>query len=202
MFRNYGVDVLGVILNRVGPEEKDLLDSVGKAALEERGIRVLGIVPYRQMLETPTVREVMLATDGEMLNGEPEMENRVGGVILGVSSPESVLRDLAPHSIVVTCSDRSDLVLAALSFRLLGETEGARLAGLVLCGEAHPDEEVLRLIRRTQVPVLLAPRDACQTASIIRDLRGSIRPGDRGKIELVQDLVGRHIDVDAIFDAL
>ena len=202
MFRNYGVEVLGVILNRVGPEERDLLESIGKKALEERGIPILGVVPYRPMLESPTVGEVKRATLAEVLNGEQEMENRVGKVVLGVSNPQRALKDLAPHSLLVTASDRADLVLTALSYRLLGETEGSRVAGMVLCGESPPDGEVLRLLRKTPVPVLLVDGDTYSTAARIRDIRGSIAPTDRGKIELIQDLVARHVDTDKIFDAL
>lgn len=202
MFRNYGVEVLGVVLNRVGPEERDLLETVGKKALEERGIPILGVVPYRSMLESPTMREVMESTRAEVLNGESEMENRVGKVILGVSSPQRTLRELTPRSILVTAADRADLVLATLSYRLLGETDGPRISGIVLCGESHPEEEVLTLLRRTSVPVLLVDNDTYAAASCIRDIRGMIAPTDRAKIELIQDLVARHVDTDGIFDAL
>ena len=202
MFRNYGVDVLGVVLNRVGPEEKDLLETMGKQALEDRGIPVLGIIPYRHMLESPSIREVLAATGGEVLNGEQEMENRVGKVVLGVSSPQHALRELAPHSLLVTASDRADLILTTISYRLLGEAEGSRVAGIVLCGDTHPDEEVLRLLRRTQVPVLLVDDETYSTAARIRNFRGSISPNDQGKIDLIQDLVARHVEADRIYDAL
>lgn len=202
VFRSHGVEVLGVVLNRVGPEEADLIESIGKKALEERGIRVLGVIPFRQMLETPTMGEVLQATEAEVVGGEQELDNRVGRVILGVPNPQRLLREIVPHSVVITSSDRSDVILATLSYRLLAETEAARIAGLVLCGESYPEEEILKLVRRSHVPVLLVRKDAYTTASIIRDLRGTIGPKDRAKIELVEDLVARHVDTDAIYDAL
>ena len=202
MFRNFGVEVLGIVLNRVGPEEKDLLESVGSQVLEERGIQVLGVIPYRSMLEAPTIREVMLATRGEVLNGEQELGNRVGKVVLAVSNPQRALRQLAPHTLLVTASDRADLILAAISYRLLGETGAARVAGMVLCGDSHPDAEILALLDRTTVPVLLVNDDTYSTVSRITDLRGSIAPDDRGKIELIQDLVARHVETDRIYDGL
>ena len=202
MFRNYGVEVLGVILNRVGSEEMDLLESFGKRALKERGIQILGIVPHRPMLESRTIREVLRALGGEVLNGDQEMDNRVGSVVLGISNPQRALRDLSPHSLLVTASDRLDLLYAALSLRLLGETEAARVAGVVLCGESHPDEDVLVLLRRTKIPVLLVPDDPYTTVSRVREIRGRVSPNDRGKIELIQDLVARHVDTDEIYEAL
>ena len=202
MFRSYGVEVLGIVLNRVSPEEKDLLETIGKQALESRGIKVLGVIPFRQMLETPTILEVLDATDGEVIGSDQEMDNRVGRVVLGDSSPQRLLRDLVPHSVIITSSDRSDIILATLSYSLLAETEAAHVAGLVLCGGTHPEEEILKLIQRSRVPVLLVAQDTYTTASIIRDLRGTIQPNDRGKIELVQDLIARHVETDKIYDAL
>ena len=59
-----------------------------------------------------------------------------------------------------------------------------------------------RLLKFAKFPVLLVPDVPYTTASRVRAIRGRVSPNDRAKIELIQDLVARHVETDEIYEAL
>jgi BioD-like phosphotransacetylase family protein len=49
-----------------------------------------------------------------------------------------------------------------------------------------------------RIPVLLAKEDSYEVASKVHDLTVKTGPDDKEKIELIRDLIAKHVDVNRI----
>ncbi len=96
--------------------------------------------------------------------------------------------------------DRDDILLGAAAALCSQEEDG--LAGIVLTGSLRPGERVMTLIREMPFPVLLAKDDSYKVASVVHDLIVKTQPDDTEKIEVIRNMVGKHVDVKKILNAL
>src|SRR6185436_10785365 len=54
LFEKEGVEIIGVILNKVLPEKMEFITEFAKRGLKRKGLQLLGVVPHQQILSSPT----------------------------------------------------------------------------------------------------------------------------------------------------
>jgi BioD-like phosphotransacetylase family protein len=74
------------------------------------------------------------------------------------------------------------------------------IAGLVLTGDHAPSPRVVAALRSAELFAYRVAEDTYQVASEVHDLLVKTHPEDREKIELIQQLVAEHLDVDRILE--
>jgi len=104
--------------------------------------------------------------------------------------------------LLITPGDREDLILAAMSSCAVGMDRSNCVAGMLLTGGVTPQKNILRLLRRTQIPVVLVDDSSYAAASAVKDLQVKIQPLDRKKIITARRLVKRYINVQRIAESL
>ena len=57
MFDQAGVEVIGVVINKVLPEKFDKISKMARAGFARKGVELLGVIPYYQPLSNPTVEQ-------------------------------------------------------------------------------------------------------------------------------------------------
>jgi BioD-like phosphotransacetylase family protein len=201
LFDEAGVELIGVILNKVLPAKYDRIREVVAAGLARKGIRLLGALPYRDMLGAPTFAQVVESIDGQLQGGEEHVNAIVEHIVVGAMQAREALNYFKPQTLVITPGDRDDIVLATMNLHLLSEDETAHVAGLVLTGGLKPHPRLLDLLRQSRIPVALTQLDTFSAAYHIREHIYKIRPCDAQKIAVVESLVEEHVDLDAILDA-
>jgi BioD-like phosphotransacetylase family protein len=202
LFEKEGVKVLGVIINKVLPNKFDKINSLVRKGLERKGIRVLGVLPYNPMLSRPTIEQILEETDFELLCGKQYLESSVSQVMVGAMEPHDAIKYIVNDTLMITPGDREDLIMTALGcFR---ETEDKRLkvCGIVLSGGITPDQPIMNLLSKAEIPVLLAKSDTYDVATSIHDLTVKTRPQDTGKISAVIKLIKENVDLDAILKGM
>src|SRR5208282_3979388 len=55
VFEREGVEIIGVILNKVLPEKMDFITEFARRGLKRKGLELLGVVPYQGILSRPTM---------------------------------------------------------------------------------------------------------------------------------------------------
>jgi hypothetical protein len=189
--RAAGVDVVGTVCNHVPRELLDKCRAVYSPYVEDRGFKVLGIIPRRLEIACPTVGEYYDSLGGELLVGGADMDRLVEDVLVGAMTIESVLSYFrrSPNKAVITGGDRTDICLAAL------ETS---TAVLVLTGGLYPNAKVLTRAADQGVPVLLVNYDTYQTIQRLHDISRRIRPTDERSIATAKELVDKHCDWETL----
>jgi len=197
LFESENVDFMGAIVNKVLPHKYKKVSKYVRKGLIRKGIQPLGVMPYRRMLDVPTIREIQEETKWELLMGEKFVDNKVGKILVGAMEVHESLMYMEDDSLMITPGDREDIMLAAIAFGLSSE-KGSNLAGLIITGGMMPHKSVLRLLKKSNIPVLLSENDTYMAASKVHDLNVKIKPQDKDKIMAVIKTVEKYIDVEKI----
>ncbi len=200
LFEKEGVEIIGVILNKVTSEKLDYIADFARRGLKRRGLELLGVLPHQPMLSSPTLESIRDELGAEVLNRASISRNLVNDVVVGAMSAQNATPFFKPGVLIITPGDREDIVLAAAA-AAPGQMAGT-LAGIVLTGNLRPGPGVMKVIRDMPFPVLLAKDDSYEVASKVHDLIVKTRPDDLEKIALIRDLIAQHVDVNKILNAL
>lgn len=200
LFAREGVQVIGVILNKVLGEKVDYVSDFARRGLRRKGLELLGVIPHQRILSNPTVDSIREELQAELLNSPPTLDTLVDSVVVGAMSAQNAIRFFQPGVLLITPGDREDIVLAACG----GAPASGKnsMAGIVLTGGLRPGESVLQLIRSLSIPVLLAEEDSYQVASKVHDVTVKTRPKDAAKISLIRDLVAKNVNLKQIMESL
>lgn len=198
LFEKEGVEIIGVILNKVIPEKIEFVCEFARRGLKRKGLELLGVIPHQRMLSSPTLGLIREELGAEMLNPSRELQNLVDDVVVGAMGVHNAINFFKRGVLLITPGDREDIVVAAST----PVGANAQLAGIVLTGNLRPSSTVLKVIQGMSFPVLLAKDDSYQVASKVHDLTVKTRPDDAQKISLIRNLIAEHVDVDKILNAL
>jgi BioD-like phosphotransacetylase family protein len=202
LFDHEGVEVLGVILNKVLPEKFEYVTEFARRGLERLGLDLIGAIPQEPLLANATLGQIRHAIKGQFINAHERNRRRVKRVIIGAMNSSHVMEHFQPGTLVVTPGDREDVILAALSTSALSDAEDRALAGLVLSEDLMPHQNVLDLILHSQVPVIRSAADSYTVASSIHSMTVKTLPGDLEKIDKIQTLIDTHVEVDRLLAKL
>jgi BioD-like phosphotransacetylase family protein len=200
LFEKEGVEIIGVILNKVVGEKMEYISDFARRGLKRKGLDLLGVLPYEQTLRNPTVDLIREELRAELLNAPPTLHAPVHDVIVGAMSAQNAMRFFLPGVLLITPGDREDIVLAACA--AIDAQSSAKMAGIVLTGGLRPPENILKIVRVMPIPVLLAEADSYQVASRVHNLTVKTRPIDGGKISLIRDIVDKHVNLKKILQSL
>ena len=217
LFAKHGVEVAGAIVNKV-----DLAAQPGIARVLERGLRpygipLLGVLPVRPLLSSPTLEMILEGVHGETIHPGPDLERVIDGVAIGAMEPGHMLERIGPGTLVIVPGDREDVILTLTTAHLMGPAGGAdpsefmatrgqapfagregAAIGLVLTGGYRPRPAVLDAIRRADLFATLVKEDTYAVASEVHDLLVKTHSADHVKIELIKQLIAENLDIDRI----
>ncbi|MGC8863788.1 MAG: phosphotransacetylase family protein [Armatimonadota bacterium] len=197
-----GVPIVGAIINKVEDSKYDKIKSYATRGLQRKGLDVLGVMPFRPVLSSPTIEQLLEDIEGELICGEAGLKNTVGKMVIGAMPAHQALEYMTNETLLITPGTREDLILGAMASCLLGDRAKVSVAGMILTGGTPPQESVMELLRKTCVPVILVQEDTYTVASRINKLIIKVRPGDTRKIEAAEELVATFVDTDRLLDAL
>jgi hypothetical protein len=181
--RSLGAEPRGVVINSVPEREREEIAEVAKPALEERGLKVLGIVPRMEELASLTPRRIAEALKARVLAGEEGLERRIESTLVGAMTVDQALKGLRRYRNValITGGDRADMQLASFE---------VSTSCLVLTGGVYPDAIVLAKADELEIPVLLVPEDTYAVARRVEVVEPHVSP-EKG--ELVKQLIAEHV---------
>jgi BioD-like phosphotransacetylase family protein len=200
LFEKEGVEIIGVILNKVLGEKIDYITEFARRGLKRKGLELLGVVPHQPVLSQPTMELIREELNAEVLNQSDEFHNSVQEVLIGAMGVQNALHLFKKGVLIITPGDREDIILAVAS--TLSDEGDRGLAGMILTRNLKPSKESLEVIGKMPFPVLSAADDSYDVASRVHDLTVKIRPDDTQKIALIRDLIAQHVDTNKILEAL
>jgi BioD-like phosphotransacetylase family protein len=200
LFEKEGVEIIGVILNKVLGEKVDYISDFARRGLKRKGLDLLGVLPYEQTLCNPSLDLIREELKAELLNAPPTLHSLVEDVVVGAMSAQNAMKFFKRGVLLITPGDREDIILAACTS--IDAQSEEKMAGIVLTGGLRPPESILKIIRTMPIPVLLAQADSYQVASKVHTLIVKTRPSDAEKISLIRDIVAKNVNVKKIINSL
>ena len=202
VFDSYGVDLLGVIINKVSPEKTEKISRFARLGFQKKGIEVFGIIPFCPVLANPTIRQLMEDIKGELISGEAGLDQSVVKIIVGAMPPHTALDYFKGDVLLITPGNREDLILTALACSVPGTSADYGVKGIILTCGVRPNKSILRLVEGTDIPIIMVNDDTFSTAQNITRLIIKIRPQDKEKIARVKQLIKDHVNIDSIIDKI
>jgi len=190
------INCVGTVLNNVPRISLQRAKGIIKPILEEKGLKVWGIIEEKRELTAPTVADVQDLLEGEILEAPENLDNiLVEDILVGSMTAESAIRYFrrSVNKAVVAGGDRDDIALAAL------ETS---TSVLILTGNLYPDVRVLSKAREKNVPVILVPYDTYTTISKLEGLTGKLKPTNMERIEKLKNTIKTEVDWKGLYETL
>ncbi len=199
VYEREGVEIIGVILNKVTPDKIDYVTEFARRGLKRKGLDLLGVLPHRHILSRPTMAAIQEELKARSLNHSSQFDNMVASVVVGAMTAPNAVSLFKRGALVITPGDREDIVLAAAE---AASEPSQQLAGMVLTENITPDNGLLQVIEKAPFPVLLAGKESYEVASRVHNLIVKTRAADTEKISVIRDLIATHVDVSKILRAL
>jgi len=204
LFEREGVEIAGVVVNKVLRKKYSKIAPLVKKGLKRRGLDVLGILPYVKDMSMPNMHQIKEEIEGEVLYGTKELLSKsMDNIIVAAMGPSDAIKYFQDRVLVITGGDRDDIILASIGSQLTKDkSKKFEVAGLVLSGGKPPHKSIIALAKKARIPILLSKEDTYRVASRIHDRVIKIRPEDKEKIKTAKSLVSEYIDIKKLVNSL
>jgi len=194
-FDEHDCDLMGVIANRVDPEQLDAVRGTLIERFEAAGIPFMGAIPEEEILAKPRMDEVAEALEAEVVYGERYLDNLVYSFQIASMQLDTLLERVNTGSLVISAGDRADILLGLMSSQL--SSRMPKIAGILLTSGFKPTETVDQLVkglRGIHIPVLAVETGTYQTSINVNRVVSEITPHSFRKIETSQVIFDEHVD--------
>ncbi|MGO8697299.1 MAG: phosphotransacetylase family protein [Limisphaerales bacterium] len=199
VFEREGVELIGVILNKVTDDKLDYITEFARRGFKRKGLELLGVLPHRPILSRPTFGAIQEELHARPINAWNGSNNLVENVFIGAKSVQNTVGHFKSGTLVITPGDRDDIIEAAA---VTAHEPGRQLAGMVLTEKLTPTDGLLRVVENASFPVLVSDEDSYEVTSRVHNIIVKTRAADTEKISVIRDLIAAHVDVNKILRAL
>jgi phosphate acetyltransferase len=200
MCEKYGVNVRGVILNRVLDNKRSMIQEYFPKALKKWGIPLIGCIPFNAFLSSPTIRDFENLFKTTLISGDNHRYRHFLHTRLVACSLETYKYEVVPNELVITPADREDIIFSIFEKRQhFEEIEGKDFgSGIILTGREPPTEAIMRKIQDHDIPTIYAPMDSYDAMRLITSYTAKIRGKDLPKIDKAISIVEENINFDTL----
>ncbi|MCD4831895.1 MAG: AAA family ATPase [Anaerohalosphaeraceae bacterium] len=203
LFKQYKVNVIGVILNKVFPKKREKILSIAPRGLGMIRTSLLGALPYDISLSDFSVGRIAEEFNYEVLCGREALGNRIENTVVAAMEPQHVLDYIEENTLIITPGDRIDNILLTLALSESSDFhEKLSSCGLILTGGLKPHTTIHSLLMKSSIPVLTTEEDTFKVTAKMKDLHFKIRADDPEKITKTYELVRENIDIETILSSL
>ena len=201
LFDKFGVEVIGVILNKVDPDRMDIVQNYTRRALERMGTPLLGTIPITESLTFPNLSQVVEVVGGRWLNARTSgQNNRIRNIVVGAMTAKSLIDYIRPGVLVITPGDREDVLLLAIAACSVSGQKP--LAGIILTRNILPSSHIMEMIAQTDIPVVMSHEESYTVASRINSMTVKTQPQDDDKIPLIKKLILENVNIPELLKPL
>jgi len=202
LFDKEGVNIAGVVVNKVLPEKYDRISSLVRKGLEQKSLNVFGALPYQKILDIPTMREIKEELKIQTLYEGDSFDRPVENVLIGAMNVKDALQYLRNNTLMIIPGDRDDMIEAACKIQSGKIKKGCRFSGLIISGGIMPQRRSIENLSKSKIAVLITKEDTYKIASRVHSMVVKLKPQDTEKIKIIVDMVGRCLDIDKIIASL
>ncbi len=202
LFDREGVNIAGVIVNKVLPEKFKKISRLVKMGLEKKGLNLLGVLPYQKVLDTPTMREIKEEIRIDLLYEGENLDCLAEQILIGAMRVRDALKFIKNNTLMIIPGDRDDMIKAICDLHVGKLRRECGIAGIILSGGLMPKEWTLNFLKQSKIPTLTTKEDTYSIASRIHHILVKLHPQDTSKIKLIVDMVEKHIDIDKVLASL
>ncbi len=197
LFAKAGVDIIGVIINKVEPDKMDFIKHYCGIALKRMNLNLLGCLPVREQLSMPSLSQVFLEIKGQWLNEINNAESKkIKNVIIGAKASHGIISDIQKGTLIITPSDREDIIESLIEYNQ--QAEKKELAGVILTNGISPIATLLEKIRSSKIPFIISYEDSFSVTTRINKMTIKTQPKDCDKISIIKEISKNNLKLKEI----
>lgn len=194
------VNVLSVIINKANSNALEKINRRLKNIIPSSV--VTSAVPYSDKLSNPTVAEIVIELNADVLFGEAGLNNPISAYGVGAMQLRNHLEHYVDNYLVVTPGDRADIILGSLQAHR--SKNYPKVAGIVLTGGLKPEKTILKLIDGLSdvVPILSVKTGTFEAATNVANVQSQIYLENTDKILASLRIFDKYIPTEDLTDKL
>ncbi len=202
-FQQKGVQIAGVIINKVRPDKIEKVRHFVGKKLDEWGIPLLGILPYEKTLLYPLLDTIRQAINGRILYNPSGLNNTVENVVAASLLGSHNFDEQKGVLLVVSKNRLNDSIMGIKRLCKEKGIEISPLAGIIITGDGRlvlnlDDFEHEDYVNEFNIPVMATPLDTYGTAVKISHMEVKINVQTLGKARRAVELIGANVDLNKI----
>ena len=197
LFDQSGVEVVGVILNKVLPDKIDFIRDFASRGLKKLGIPLIGVVPLQETLVYPNLDQVAEETKARWIH-QPAGLRRVRRVVIGAMSARRAAEYFRVNgTLVIVPGDREDLLEAFI------EGGGAKsLSGIILSNGLLPNDILMKRLTDAGIPVAAVEAESFAVTARINNMTVKTMKQDSDKIPIIEKMIRESVDIPALLKSI
>ena len=208
LFREEGVPILGVIVNKVLPEKMEEIEYYLRRKFEVMGIPLLGILPYDQHLYFPIMETIRQAVHGKIILNGGRMNNRVEDIIAGSLVDVEEFSTFRNILLVASIKRLNEAIEKVDYIAKMKKLEKSPLSGVIVTGDGRHakwyDEADLNnpYFRKHKIPVLTTKLDTYGSVVKISRIEVKINTRTPWKVKRAIELIRKNVNLDLLLEKL
>lgn len=195
-FEMKGVQVIGVIINKVLIEKYEKVRRVVGKKLQEMGIPLLGVIPYEKKLGLPLMKAVMKASKAKVVAHASRLNNGVEG-LMSFQDTYRMSANPPANQLLVVDSMHLDQAIQGFKFQYPNEMP---LSGILLTGENYLSPLAQRFLQKHEVPTLFTEMNAFEAVLAFGKIETKIRHDAMWQAREAARLVSNHLNLEPLFE--
>ena len=187
LFREEGVPIIGVIINKVIPDKMDKVRHYVGKWMEENNLKLLGLMPYEQTLAYPLINSVIDAVNGVVTYNADFIDNKVESILAGSLIDLKELKSSQDLLLVVATRSINDAIKKIESMAHHNGISNCPLSGIVATGEGQMDKHTIRYIEKNNLPLIRTELDTYGSVLRISKIEVKINRSTPWKIKMAID---------------
>lgn len=201
LFREQGVEVRGIVANKLNPDKRDQTLDYLRRGLARQPFEVLGGFNFQPVLANPTLRRISRILDEPLYGNRRDAGRIIHHVQIGAASTQRVTELLQEASLLIVTSSRDELLVTLANLYQMPEYR-SKLVGLVIPGINPISEITQKILDRSHIPYLRTTRHTTTDLhNLISEDVSKITAEDEEKLDLLRKLAPLRFNFEAI-DAL
>lgn len=201
LFREEGVPIIGVIVNKVLPEKIEKVRKYVKKWLDSQGLTLLGVVPYDKSLAYPVIKTIADSINGIITHNPEKLYNQVEEILAGSLIDLKELKSFKDLLLVASVRSLDEAIKKISSISDMISEGDTPLSGIVATGQGTPGASCLDYIEKHKIPMIRTNLDTYGSVIKISRIEVKINRNTPWKIKRAIELVERNVDIDAILAA-
>ena len=194
LFEKFGVEILGVIINKVETQKIDFIRKYCGIALANMGLKLLGCIPIESQLSTPSLSQIFDEIKAHSLNSNQTIKSKkIKKVIIGAKSAFNTIDDITESTLIITSSDREDILELCIQ-----SNKASLISGIILTNSSKLSDKLMQKIKLSNIPFILSELNSYTLISKINKMNIKTQPDDNDKISIIQNIVKDNIDLSEI----
>lgn len=202
VFEQKKIPIIGVIVNKALPAKMEKIQYYVGKVLQERGIPLLGILPYEEELGQIIMRTIVKGIGATVAQNEGYLDNKVKDIIAGSLIDLTQLKNFNNQLLVVSVKRLDDALRKLGQVTRLMDTEESPLSGIIITGEGEPSQEYNKYFEDHKIPVLRSMMDTYEVVMKISRIEVKINTRTPWKVRKAIELFKTHINLAPVLESL